>query len=177
MRKAMQIVMSKWEEGNSYELVHEMTTFTFTSFTMILFGTDVEDIVFKKIPFEDESHQMKELPMYEYFFAMTNDFIKEWVNIKAVLFPFLSSYNLCEPFKKNQRNLRRFKEQLLKMINETKDEKSICKSILNHVDYDKEKLIDDFILFLFGGAETAAHCLVTTLYHLKNSRNDFLNEA
>lgn len=125
MRKAMQIVMNKWEEGKTYELVHEMTTYTFTSFTMILFGADVEDIVFKKMQFEDKNHQIKELPMYEFFFAMINDFIEEWVNIKSSLFPFLSLYNLCEPFKKNQRNLKRFKEQLIEMIDNTKDDNSI----------------------------------------------------
>jgi cytochrome P450 len=177
MLKAMKRVMGNWEEGKTYELIHEMTTFTFTSFTMILFGKDAEDIVFKKMQYEDENYQMRELTMYDYFFSMSKDFLMEWVNPKEILFPFLSLYNLCEPFRKNQRNLRRFKDQLREMLENTKDETSVCKSILRQVSYDKDKLIDDFVLFLFGGAETTAHCLVSTLYYLKHPKNDSFDES
>jgi cytochrome P450 len=167
MLQCIQNIMGKWKKGENYGAIHEMNMFTFTAFSTVLFGQDMEHVAYKIIPYDHTDGTTEELPMREFFLAMVRDMATAWMHPLTALLPFLNIYNLINPFKRNQRNLERFKEYLNEAIENTNDEKSIWKRVLKRSTIDKGALLEDFVGLITGGAETISHTLAVVLYYLK----------
>jgi cytochrome P450 len=165
--QAIEGIMSSWKEGQTQEGIIEMNYFTFTAFTMVLYGRDMEHVASKLMTYETSEGTSEELSLKDYFFEMINDISKSWIHPFTALFPFANNYDLINPYRRNRRNLDRFKDYLHELIDQTKDEESICNKILQKSNIDKRVLTEDFLGFMFAGAETASHCLTSCLYYLK----------
>jgi hypothetical protein len=74
MIKAVKSVMSRWREGETYQGIKQMNNFTFTAFTMVLFGkatafdNSTEELVNRMVPYESEENKIIEMPLIDFFY-------------------------------------------------------------------------------------------------------------
>jgi cytochrome P450 len=169
MIKAIQHIMGKWQEGKEYEAINQMNRFTFTAFTMVLYGKDMENFVSHKLKYDKSNGTTEDLTFIEYFFTLINEHVEEFSNPVATFFPFVEYYNLVDPFKRNARNLNRYVDCLKELMDKSTDENSIYSQILKKSKINKDTLSRDFLAFLFAGSETASHNLTVCLYQLKKN--------
>jgi cytochrome P450 len=164
---AIQNVMSHWKQDKTIGAVLQMNEYTFAAFNMVLFGKNIDTMTGKMIPYHMRDGSIKDMSFKDTFFEIVHDHIVSFLHPATSLAPFLSKYNLINPFKRDHHNLNQFKAYIKEMISKTDDENSICRRILAKSKIDKNDLVGDFVGFIFAGAETASHCLTVALYHLK----------
>lgn len=164
---AIQKVMKNWKKNGNVGAVLQMNEYTFAAFNMVLFGKNIDDMTKKLIPFDCRDGTVKNMTFKDAFFEIVHDHIVSFTHPFTSFFPFLSKYNLVNPFRRDHHNLNRFKEYIGGMIDEITDENSICHRIQTKSKIPKYDLIQDFVGFIFAGAETASHCLTVALYYLK----------
>jgi cytochrome P450 len=80
----------------------------------------------------------------------------------------VAKYDLIEPFKRNTKNTKTLIDTLRKFISDSKDKDSIAKIMFESLDYlTEDQIFNDMVAALIGGAETAAHSLVSCLFFLQ----------
>lgn len=84
-----------------------------------------------------------------------------------MLLPFLNDYNLINPFKRNDRNLKTFRGHLKEIMKSSKDPNSLCHKLFDIKELEYEKTVDDIIAFMIAGTDTSAHAVISILYFLK----------
>lgn len=160
---------SGWNETDKHNITFEMNMITFTIFTVIMFGDDMEHVATQLIDYESSEGNTAKIELRQYFIRMIHDYTQGWMKPISHLLPFLNEMNLVNPFKRNKQNLDNFRAHLRKAISETKDEKSICKLLMEKEGLEPEKVFDDIVGFLVAGTETASHTLTVILYYLKKN--------
>jgi len=83
------------------------------------------------------------------------------------MLPFLNKYNLVNPFKRDNENIKVFKNAVKELLSESKDTKSIGYKLSHCDELTEQQKIDDMVAIMVGGAETTSHSLMSCLYFLK----------
>lgn len=154
----------KWKTGETYNFKEEFGEINFTFFNFILLGKDTSKLVLnkdKKLPYINRNNEVEEM-MFQKFFASTiMDFVLEYYSPITRMFPFLNSYNLINPFKRNMKNRNTMKEFLREALKSTTDEDSAYMRGLS--------VLDDLMLFMLAGADTTSFTMTSVLYFLKKN--------
>ncbi|CAI2365373.1 unnamed protein product [Moneuplotes crassus] len=159
--------VQKLKTKGKVQFMDEMLTFAFYTLACILFGSDIKLLMGKKHSFKNEDGTIEELTLLEYFCKIEQAFMKEFTNPITGLLPIISDLNLIDPFKTNQRNFQIYRKALNEMLAQSKDNESIWAQLKNKDDYDQDKIRCDLQMYVFAGAESISHNIVSALYFLK----------
>jgi cytochrome P450 len=146
---------------------HAMNTLTFNSFSRILFGKDLEQLINKPIPFVKSDGSIEQVSMVESFIRTGKDYLEEYYSPLASMFPILSSKGLYKQFGINDKNFDTFKNAMRNMLKETKDKDSVLYQIRESGEFSEDEIFHDLILFMVGGTESSSHSLTAAFYYLK----------
>ena len=164
-------IMKEWRIGGTFQMVNQMNKLTFSIITSILFGSDISSFESKFIDYENENGQIEKLLSRDHLIKLTKDMFENFFNPLSMFFPFVSVYSLVNPFRRNKRNINRFKQSVLEEVNNSKDKDSIWNMILSHQEIPKNALIDDLISFILGGTDTSAHLITSCIYFLMKNED------
>jgi cytochrome P450 len=146
---------------------HEMSGITFNIFCKVLFGNDVQNLIDQTLPFDIGDGSTKEISMQEYFIRNCNDYLEEYYNPLATMFPILSSKGLYKQFGINDKNYLTFCNAMRDMLKKSKDKDSIFSLIRESGEFSEEDIFADLLGFMFAGTETSSHSLTAAFYYLK----------
>ena len=160
-------ISSTWIQGKSYEAIHEMNKFTFTVFVNVLFGTDMHHVATQLIDYEKENGQLEQYELRDFFIKLLKDFVVAWIHPISIFSPVINQYNLLPIFRRNQRNLKNFKDCLRKAMEQVADVNSICYQLMQVENLDKHIILEDIVMFLLAGTETTSHAISSIMFYLK----------
>ena len=125
-------IIQNWKKGDTIDIIREMNRLTFNIFTISAFGQDMERRVKQEtLDYETSAGIFEPMSLSEYFIQMGNDHVSFITNPMTLFLPFLNTYNLVNPFKRTKRNMDRFKARFMDLVNESKNDASILKQLLN----------------------------------------------
>jgi len=159
--------VGQWKKGEVREGLHEMNLLTFGFFTLVMFGKDMMEVALREIEYEYEDGSIKKISFRDALVEITGSIIEGFKHPITALAPILNTMEIVNPFKRNRRNLTRFRAALKIAISTVEDQDSIIKQLLDEPTLDNDDMFEDLIGFMCAGTETSAHCLVTLLYHIK----------
>mmetsp|Transcript_22259 Transcript_22259/g.19774 ORF Transcript_22259/g.19774 Transcript_22259/m.19774 type:complete len:337 (-) Transcript_22259:40-1050(-) len=142
---------------------------SFGVLTEILFGYDWEQHAQNKYPFETENGEIEDLDLMEFMNMLVFSYSKRYFNPVATFFPFVSKYNLINPFKRNIRNNKLFKEIIKNLVAGSKDTTSVAHKLRNCEELTEDEKVDDLILLIMAGHDTVSHSIVSCLYFVSKS--------
>jgi cytochrome P450 len=154
------------EDGKVQRLNHAIDMCTFGIISNVFFGDDVDNIANKLREYYNPDGTMEMIPVREMFVRLPRAFMLQQFNPLTTALPFLNTYNLVNPYKRDDDNLRRCRVALEEVLDETKDEKSIYHQIKNVEWYDKETLFAELTAFTVAAFESSAQSTTTVLYNL-----------
>lgn len=147
----------------------DMFKLNFNVFIKILLGTDNMDIVNTPHPYENEHGKTEMMTLGDYTLRTSDAFIDQFLNPMTMILPFLNKYQLCNPYKRNHRNLKVLQGWIQKAIDNSRDELCVLYSLKQMDEIPPEVLLDDIIGYILAGADTSAHAFCATLYQLKKN--------
>ena len=83
------------------------------------------------------------------------------------IFPFLSRYNLVNPFKRNRLNKISLKNSLRSFLTRSTDTTSVYMQVNSSGRFNSEDVLLDMLGLLFAGFDTSSYGLSSLLYNLK----------
>jgi cytochrome P450 len=167
MLSSCQAEIGIWEEGKTYQGLHEMNMLTFGFFTLVMFGKDMTSMANKMIDFEKDDGTFMKMPLSHAMTEITKNFIEGFKHPITAFAPFLNTYELVNPFRRNRRNNNVFRAALRECVDEVHDKDSILKFMLDEPSVNNDEMFEDLIGFMSAGTETGAHTLATIFYHIK----------
>ena len=162
--------VDKWlvgvKKNESINITIEMQKITFKIISIILFGSDIENMepVLYQSPFDGSR---KHLSFEEFFFALSKDIFDTYFSVKGRLFPILIKLNLIEPYKSNLVNKESFFKALNEFLSKSKDSDSVYRQVKDSGRFEQAGIIVDMISLLFAGFDTTSHGLCSMMYFLK----------
>lgn len=171
MIKSCQWLTESWGDKDVLEVncSKDMFKLNFNVFIKILLGNDNIDMMNTKHPYENEDGTFTMMTLGDYTLKTSDAFIDQFLNPLTMIFPFINKYKLCNPYKRNHRNLAVLQDWIQKMIENTQDELSMVYSLKKLDEIPPEVLLDDIIGYILAGADTSAHSFCATLYQLKKN--------
>ena len=94
-------------------------------FSKILFGDDLGELMNKKYPYIFEDGTNGELTLKDMFLKIVPTYAEEYFNPLTFILPFINTYSLIQPYKRNHLNLKSFKSGLNELIRTSKDTNSV----------------------------------------------------
>ena len=91
----------------------------------------------------------------------------------TIFLPFLNSYDLVNPFRRNKKNKKIFLDFFEEIVNSTTDKESVMYQASHLEQYDLEIIIHDLIAVFKASAETSSHTITSALYYLKKNPEVF----
>ena len=157
------------EEGKVIKLNHHIDMCTFGIISNIFFGDDVDKVANKEREYTNPDGSVEKIPVREMFVRLPRAFMLQQFNPLTTALPFLNTYNLVNPYKRDDDNLKRCRVALEEVLAETKDEKSIYHQIKNIEWYDTETLFAELTAFTVAAFESSAQSTTAILYLLKKN--------
>lgn len=148
------------------DLSFEISRITFRIFSKILFGRDIEkfeNIVYKS----PDDGSLTELSFEDCYFRYTKDTLAGFHSVKGKLIPGVTKYGWVEPYKSNLVNQKAVFASIRNFLAKSQDNDSVYRQILDSGKFDKEQIFRDMLALLFGGYDTTAHAVMSTLYCYK----------
>ena len=162
--------VDKWlvcvKKNESINITIEMQKITFNIMSIILFGSDIENMepVLYQSPLDGSR---KHLSFEEFFFALSKDIFDTYLSVKGRLFPILIKLNLIEPYKSNLANKESFLQSLSEFLLKSKDSDSVYRQVTDSGRFKQSDIVVDMITLLFAGFDTTSHGLCSMMYFLK----------
>lgn len=147
----------------------DMFKLNFNVFIKVLLGEDNLPLVNTPHPYENEDGSTTMMTLGDYTLKTSDAFIDQFLNPLSIIFPFINKYQLCEPFKRNHRNLKVLQDWLKKAIDNCQDELSMLYALKDLKEIPPDVLLDDLVGYILAGADTSAHGFCATLYQLKKN--------
>jgi len=167
VQSTLDIIDNCMDESKVHEFVEISNVLTFDAFTSILFGSDQKELANKKYPFVMPDGSTKGMCLRDCVINSFKDHYSQLFHPLTAMARFLSDYNLCNPFKRDQKNLDTYLNALKKMFENAKDPNSISKRILANSDLSHFEKLHDINAFMAAGAETSSHGVASTIFLLK----------
>ncbi|CAI2362619.1 unnamed protein product [Moneuplotes crassus] len=160
-------ILKPLKQGQSYDFIELANILTFNIFTSVLFGDDMVDLANKVRPYKNPDGTTSMVPLRDIMINVFKScFMQIFHPLTATLKP-IADANIVNPFKRDNENRLTFIEGMKELYNNCKDETSICKPILKNEQITEHEKILDLNTFIFAGAETSSHGIVSTLFFLK----------
>ncbi|CAI2366327.1 unnamed protein product [Moneuplotes crassus] len=172
-------VLHLMKDGHSYDFIEHSNLLTFNVFTSILFGDDMIKLANKLRPYKLPDGTTEFIPMRDLMIKLFKAYFAQNFHPLTSTCHFLSDfnldwcYNLINPFKRDYENYLVYMQASRELYDNCKDEESICKQILKNDQVRDEDKLHDLNAFIFAGAETSSHAIVSTLFFLKKSPKAF----
>lgn len=125
-----------------------MNVLTFGFFTVVFFGEDMLHISNREIDFIEDTGKVIKKNLRDSLIQIVKDHFQGILHPIAAFAPFVAVNDLCNPYKRNKKNLNIFKVALDVAIKEAKDEKSICNKLLKSPDVNYDEVFIDILGFL-----------------------------
>lgn len=164
----------KFKAGDEVEGLHAMNHLTFGFFTLVMFGKDMLNVSLKEMDYENEDGSIVKLPFRDALVEITHSNIEGFKHPVTALIPILNELDIVNPFRRNKRNLNRFRALLKEAMDEVKDQDSVIKQLLNEPTLDNDEMFEDLLGFMCAGTETSAHCLTVLLFQMKKQPHTVL---
>jgi cytochrome P450 len=161
--------IGEWKVGQTFNSVYEMNVLTFGFFTVVFFGEDMLHISHRTIDFENKQNQWEKKNLRDSLIQIVKDFFEGLLHPIASFAPVAAKGEWCNPYKRNRRNLNRFKAALKQAIADSTDKQSICNLLMEDPKIDNNEVFEDILGFLCAGTETTSHTMVVILYQLKKN--------
>eukprot|EP00344_Euplotes_crassus_P009333 CAMPEP_0197017738 /NCGR_PEP_ID=MMETSP1380-20130617/79705_1 /TAXON_ID=5936 /ORGANISM="Euplotes crassus, Strain CT5" /LENGTH=442 /DNA_ID=CAMNT_0042444869 /DNA_START=82 /DNA_END=1406 /DNA_ORIENTATION=- len=165
MVKRVEKICDEMKTKKQAELIHEMNVFTFGVFSDILFGDDVKELVAKLYPYENPDGTTEMLELREILIRLIKAYIQHLFHPLNYVFTFIKEMGLVNPFKRDARNKDVFKNAILEIIKNSK-EQNIAYQIFNDPISTEAVKLDEICGILIAGTETTSHSLVSCFYYL-----------
>ena len=159
-------ILEDMHNENETDILHQMNILTFTIFTEVLFGDDVNELVTRLHPYENADGSIEEIPIREMLIRLSKWYLENYYNPLTVMLPFLNEYRIVNPYKRDHKNMLKFKEAVRELIKESKDTNSVGYKLAKFDAISEQEGLDDVCGSMVAGAETTAHSLVSCLYFL-----------
>lgn len=170
MIKSCEWITTTWKDDVSkVNCSADMFKLNFNTFIKILLGLDNMDLVNTPHPYENADGSTTMLTLGDYTLHLSDAFIDQFLNPITMIAPFVNLNQLCEPFKRNHRNLAVLEEWLKKAIEKGADEDSMLFQLKQLKEIPPNVLLDDIKGYILAGADTSAHSFCATLYQLKKN--------
>lgn len=171
MIKSCGWITESWgqEKVVNVNLSKDMFKLNFHVFIKILVGEDNAELVNTTHPYEKDDGTYEELTLGDYTLKISDAFIDQFLNPLSMIFPFMNKYQMCNPYKRNHRNLKVLQAWIQEMIDNTQDELCMVYSLKKMKEIPRDVLLDDIIGYILAGADTSAHSFCSTLYQLKKN--------
>lgn len=150
----------------------EVSKMTFSIVTAILFGSDFNEKV-GVCEYIDTKGATSVMKFDEFYPKLVEDLMKTLANPVGILFPVTVDYNLCEPFKTNQKNISELWRVLSTYFKESSDRSSVYHKIIGEHGISEAEAFRDIISLLFAGHDTTAHSFVSAVYFLKKNPSTY----
>lgn len=170
MIKSCEWLESNWTQETN--LVHcnlDMFKLNFNVFIKILIGMDNHDLINTPHPYTNEHEEVEMMTLGDYVLKTSDDFIDQFLNPLSLILPFMNKYQLCNPYKRNHKNLAVLQEWIQKCIDHTQDKDCVLYQLKILDEITPDVLLDDIIGYILAGADTSAHGFCSTLYQLKKN--------
>lgn len=157
------------KERKRFDFMEIINAVTFHIAMGAFFGNDMKNLPTKKFDYEHSDGTIKGYPLSEFFVHINVDTVTEFVHPVTNLFTFVSDKNLINPWKRNGRNLLKFRNAIKEMAKESKDPNSLWSILRDHDELTEEEKFLDLFLFIVAGADTTAHTLCSLMYLLRKN--------
>ena len=108
MVEGLEKLTTEWVEagnqGKQVDVIAELFRQNFSVLTQILFGRDTIHIKNKKRPYKTENGDYIMLDMCQLFNRVVDAYVDQYLNPFSIFLPFMNTYKLVEPFKRNNEN-------------------------------------------------------------------------
>mmetsp|Transcript_9307 Transcript_9307/g.8978 ORF Transcript_9307/g.8978 Transcript_9307/m.8978 type:complete len:151 (+) Transcript_9307:560-1012(+) len=142
------------------DLIHEMNVFTFDVFSDILFGDDVKELVAKLYPYENPDGTTDMIELREILIRLIKAYITHLFHPFSYVFKPIKEMGLVNPFKRDIRNKDVFKNAILDIVKNSKEQKTAYQIFNDPIANEATKL-DEVCAILVAGSETTSHSLVS----------------
>ena len=177
--KYLPVVISNIERGveimkkkGRCDFMEEINAVAFHLAVGSFFGRDIDNLPTEKFMYE-HGDRTAYYTLSEYFVNLNLDIIPEFVHPVTNLFPPVNSKNLINPWKRNQRNLLRFRGIIREMAEKSKDKESLWHILGGQEGVSPDDCFNDLFLFIIGGSDTTSHNLVSFMYLIKKNPECF----
>lgn len=160
--------MKLWKQDTQYNLLDEINHITFNVLSIILFGGSVSDKI-QPIEFENKDGTIAKLSFADHFITLTEELESDSNNPLGLMFPFLMKYMLVQPFKRDKKNIKRFRDALFSYLSTCDDQESIFYKLSKKGEIHKDDLFDDLLVVMFAGHGTMSHGITSGIYLLKKN--------
>jgi cytochrome P450 len=167
--KSIQWACENWKEGDTINWIKAMNSLTFSSFSKVLFGDDMHYITTQEVTYIDRNHQPAKMEFQDFLIKHFKDLTDIWVHPLTIIFPYLNVHNLCQPFKRIDKNNTTMRNLVKEVMKKSKDVNSIYHQIKQIPGSNEHTILEDIIAFIVGGTETSSHAITSTLYYLKKN--------
>eukprot|EP00343_Euplotes_focardii_P008025 CAMPEP_0205819602 /NCGR_PEP_ID=MMETSP0206-20130828/2041_1 /ASSEMBLY_ACC=CAM_ASM_000279 /TAXON_ID=36767 /ORGANISM="Euplotes focardii, Strain TN1" /LENGTH=342 /DNA_ID=CAMNT_0053113393 /DNA_START=531 /DNA_END=1559 /DNA_ORIENTATION=- len=157
------------KEKKKWDFMEIINAVTFHLAMGAFFGNDMQNLPTQKFDYEHSNGTVKGYPLSEFFVHLNVDCVTEFVHPVTNLFTFISDKNLINPWKRNGRNLTKFREAIKDMAIGSKDPNSLWAILRDHKELTDDEKFNDLFLFIVAGSDTTAHTLCSFMYLLKKS--------
>jgi cytochrome P450 len=136
-------------------------------FHQIMFGKDTAHFFDKEMPFINTKDEVEMLAFNDFTIRMVESFLAQFLNPFTFALPVVNRKQLCNPFKRNQKNLATFKECMVEAIEYSNDSNSIAYVLKNDDHIKKDGMLDDLIGTMLAGNDTSAHLFCAVIFYCK----------
>ncbi|CAI2366518.1 unnamed protein product [Moneuplotes crassus] len=166
--QCMEEVASQWREGKIIDFTKQFSYIQFLFMSKVLFGQefDLSNYMFE---YETEKGEIKEINMHDMMNRVVEDTLWGYFNPLGIVFPFINDNNLCEPYKRIMRNVRRMENGIKKFLQKSDDKDSLYWKLKSEKAHTEQELMADLLGLLFAGSETTSQTTAGMLYFIKKN--------
>ncbi|CAI2364476.1 unnamed protein product [Moneuplotes crassus] len=166
-------VLKPLKEGEKQDFIEICNVLTFNIFTSVLFGEDMVGLANKVRPYKNTDGTTSMLPLRDIMINVFKAYFIQIFHPLSATMKQVADLNIVNPFKRDHENYLTFMEGIKELYRNCKDETSICKQILKNQKLTESEKIFDLNTFIFAGAETSSHGIVSTLFFMKKYPESF----
>ena len=155
-----------WEKGQEMDFTAVFSSIQFTFTCKMLFGKEFE-LSFRVLKYKNYKGEYEDVDMQTMMQNLAMDTYMGLYDSIGKIFPFLNKYNLVEPYKRTQENIKEFRNTLIEFLASSKDEECYYAQIKNTGKFTEDEMVSDLLLMLFAGSDTTSHATASILYFLK----------
>ena len=155
------------KEKKRFDFMEEINAITFQLTMGSFFGNDIKNLPTEKFDYEKSDGTIDKLTLSAFFVQLSLDVVAEFVHPLNNIFPIINKKNLINPFRRNGRNLNKFRDTVKEMAKASKDTNSLWSVLKNNDELTEEEKFNDVFLFIVGGSDTTAHLMAALMYLLK----------
>ncbi|CAI2366121.1 unnamed protein product [Moneuplotes crassus] len=159
--------LEKMKQEEEVLITEKISYMTNKIFMTILFGADLEDFLVEKHDYETSDGTTAKYNLINFFGHLLTAYHVEGAHPMTMFFPILNKLNVVNPWKRNFKNLSRFRSIMKEMLHRSKDKNSVWHQISQLEKFSKDDIFNDLLLIIMGGGDTISRSFVSMLYFLK----------